>query len=79
LIGDAHLAEDARYNATGTIEEWPNWLLSGKRSPTGRYTFMSQRIWRRNDPLITSGLLGPVRLRFALSQSAAAVGAHSQN
>ena len=73
LIGDAHLAEDARYNATGTIEEWPDWLLSGRRSPAGRYTFMSQQIWRWNHPLVTSGLLGPVRLRFALSQGAAAV------
>lgn len=65
LIGDAHRAEDARYNAAGVVEAWPDWLLSGKRSPTGRYTFTSQRVWRKNDPLVTSGLLGPVLLRYA--------------
>jgi hypothetical protein len=67
LIGDAQRPQDARYNATGTIEAWPDWLVRGERSPTGRVTFMSQRIWGPNDPLVTSGLLGPVRLRFALS------------
>jgi hypothetical protein len=64
LIGDAQRAEDARYSATGTVEAWPDWLNRGERSPTGRFTFMSQRIWGRNDPLVASGLLGPVHLRF---------------
>jgi hypothetical protein len=68
LIGDARRAQDARYGATGTIEAWPDWLVRGEPSPTGRYTFMSQRIWGPNDPLATSGLLGPVQLRFALSR-----------
>lgn len=69
LIGDAQRAADARYGETGTIEAWPDWLVRGDPSPTGRYTFMSQRIWGPKDPLVTSGLLGPVQLRFALSQS----------
>jgi hypothetical protein len=31
-------------------------------SPTGRETFTSWRLWKRNDPLQASGLLGPVRI-----------------
>jgi hypothetical protein len=65
LIGDAHRAEDARFDEKGKIEAWPAWLLAGNRSPTGRYTFTSQRLWRKGDPLVTSGLLGPVSLRYA--------------
>lgn len=67
LIGDAHLGEDARYNARGAVEQWPDWLVSGKRSPTGRYTFTSQRMYRKTDPLVVSGMLGPVSLRCAHS------------
>lgn len=70
LIGDAHLVEDAHYNASGTVEAWPDWLLSGRRSPTGRHTFTSQRLWRKDDPLVTSGLLGPVLLRYARPSTA---------
>lgn len=67
LIGDAHLPEDVRYNSSGAAEAWPDWLLAGKSSPTGRRTVMSQRIWRKDDPLLVSGLLGPVCLRYAQS------------
>lgn len=67
LIGDAHLLEDTRYKSSGTVEAWPDWLLAGQRSPTGRRTFTSQRIWRKRDPLLVSGLLGPVLLRYARS------------
>lgn len=72
LIGDAHLPEDTRYKESGTAEAWPDWLLAGKHSPAGRRTFMSQRMWRKEDPLLTSGLLGPVRLRYACGLRGAA-------
>jgi hypothetical protein len=65
LIGDAQRADDARFDDKGKIEAWPEWLLTGKRNPTGRYTFTSQRLWRATHPLIASGLLGPVSLRYA--------------
>jgi hypothetical protein len=38
------------------------WLEEGKPSPTGRYTFAMWRLWRKNDALLESGLLGPVNL-----------------
>ncbi len=63
LIGDEQLPEDSERNPNGTLKAWPAWLLNGKPSPTGRYTFSSWRLWKAGDPLQDSGLLGPVTLR----------------
>jgi (4-O-methyl)-D-glucuronate---lignin esterase len=62
MIGDEKLPEDSQRNGNGTLQAWPQWLLEGKPSPTGRFTFTSWRLWRGDDPLLPSGLLGPVRL-----------------
>ncbi len=70
LIGDEMLPEDsvrnvdAKTNIASTLKEWPEWLLNGKPSPAGRQTFCSWRLWHSGDPLIESGLLGPVKLTF---------------
>jgi hypothetical protein len=62
MIGDEALPEDSLRNKDGTLKEWPAWLAEGKPSPTGRLTFTSWRLWKKGDPLLPSGLLGPVRL-----------------
>jgi len=62
-IGDQQLPEDSDRNPNGTLKQWPQWLLDGKPSPTGRYTFTSWSLWQKNSPLAESGLLGPVKLR----------------
>ncbi|HOY59024.1 MAG TPA: glycosyl hydrolase [Verrucomicrobiota bacterium] len=62
-IGDEFLPEDSERNPNGTLKAWPQWIDEGRRSPTGRYTFTSWRLWKKNEPLAESGLLGPVRLR----------------
>jgi phage pi2 protein 07 len=62
MIGDEFLPEDSKRNPDGTLERWPDWLLAGKKSPTGRFTFTTWRLWSKNDPLQPSGLLGPVKL-----------------
>lgn len=62
MIGDEQLPEDSDRNPNGTLKEWPRWLLDGKPSPTGRYTFTSWRLFRKGSPLLPSGLLGPVTL-----------------
>ena len=41
----------------------PQWVKDGKKSPTGRVTFTTWKHWDKNDPLQSSGLLGPVCLR----------------
>jgi len=61
LIGDAHLPEDAEWDGP-QLRRWPQWLLEGKPSPTGRLTFTTWKHWGKDDPLFESGLLGPVRL-----------------
>jgi hypothetical protein len=62
MIGDQQLPPDAERNPRGALTNWPQWLLEGKPSPTGRFTFATWEQWHKNDPLVDSGLIGPVRL-----------------
>ena len=63
MIGDEQLPDDSNRNPDGSLKAWPRWLQEGKPSPTGRYTFTSWRLWKKDSPLVKSGLLGPVTLR----------------
>lgn len=65
LIGDEQLPPDAEWRPDGGLVKLPQWLLDGKPSPTGRQTFATWRHWKKDDPLLPSGLLGPVILRSA--------------
>lgn len=62
MLGDEELPEDSDRAPNGTLRSWPPWLDAGKPSPAGRFTFTSWRLWRRGEPLLPSGLLGPVSL-----------------
>lgn len=62
LIGDEELPEDSARNRDGTLTDWPAWLQAGRPSPTGRFTFTSWRLWKKEDRLQPSGLLGPVQV-----------------
>jgi hypothetical protein len=62
MLGDEQLPEDSDRNPDGTLKAWPSWLQEGKPSPTGRFTFTSWRLWKKDSALRESGLLGPVRL-----------------
>ncbi len=62
IIGDAHLPEDCNWSERGELKEYPQWLLDGKPSPTGRFTFSIIKVWTKNDALRKSGLIGPVML-----------------
>ena len=62
MIGDEQLPDDSDRNANGTLKRWPQWLLAGQPSPTGRFTFTSWRLWKKDEPLRDSGLLGPVQI-----------------
>jgi hypothetical protein len=64
MIADEHLPEDSDRNSDGTLMAWPQWLLDGKPSPTGRTTFTTWRRWGKDDALQPSGLIGPVTLSF---------------
>lgn len=62
-IGDENLPEDSKRDADGTVTSWPEWLLKNEPSPTGRIAFATLRLWKKGEPLVPSGLIGPVRLR----------------
>jgi hypothetical protein len=62
MIGDEWLPEDSSRNPNGTLAAWPAWLLEGQPSPTGRSTFATWRLWKKDAQLQKSGLIGPVRL-----------------
>jgi hypothetical protein len=64
LIGDEQLPPDCEWDGK-QLKAWPQWLLDGKPSPTGRLTFMTWHHWTKDSPLLESGLLGPVTLRSA--------------
>lgn len=70
LVGDEELPEDSDRNDNGTLKSWPDWLLAGRPSPTGRLTFSSWRLWKKTDSLPASGLIGPVVLKHYLRLSA---------
>jgi len=63
MIGDELLPEDSERKPNGTLVRWPQWLQDGKPSPSGRFTFTSWRLWKKDSPLLESGLLGPVSMR----------------
>jgi len=65
MIGDEQLPEDSSRSPDGSLTQWPQWLLEGKPSPTGRFTFASRRWWKKDSPLVESGLLGPVTINVA--------------
>jgi hypothetical protein len=64
IIGDEQLPADCEWNGD-QLRAWPQWLLAGKPSPTGRITFETWHHYSKNSPLLESGLLGPVTLRTA--------------
>ena len=74
LIGDEQLPEDIGWSGTfdkrtgqgvDWSKDWPQWLVEGKPSPTGRVTFATWRHYTKDSPLLPSGLLGPVTLQPA--------------
>jgi hypothetical protein len=64
LIGDEQLAPDCEWKGK-ELKSWPQWLLDGKPSPTGRVTFTTWHHWNKDATLLDSGLLGPVTIRAA--------------
>lgn len=65
IIGDEQLPPENQY-ATGAdhgILRIPDWYMNGQPKPAGgRITFDTWQFYHKDDPLLESGLLGPVRL-----------------
>jgi hypothetical protein len=66
LIGDERYPQIAELNTWSILKEWPDWLYKGDPNdpnPGPRRTFTTRKIYKATDPLLPSGLIGPVRLR----------------
>ena len=68
LIGDEQLPPEYEYaGVTGGIKAIPDWYAQGKPKPPGaRVGFATWKWYSKDDPLLESGLLGPVKLRTAI-------------
>lgn len=77
LIGDEQLPEEHKYvpgggmngivaMRNGAILELPDWYQTKRDKPkNGRVTFATWQHFQRDSPLVESGLIGPVYLKFA--------------
>lgn len=70
LIGDDAMPVDCEWKGAVRdsvkeigVKTIPEWVKEGRRSPTGRNTFTTWRHWAKDEPLLPSGLLGPVAIR----------------
>lgn len=77
LIGDEQLPPEYEYGGGGffnyngpgmdAIQKLPDWYIQGKPKPAGkRVAFCVWRHYRKDDPLLESGLIGPVRVLAAV-------------
>ncbi|MEK7720287.1 MAG: glycosyl hydrolase [Bacteroidota bacterium] len=57
LIGDEQIPSDGIAN-----RKWPDWLLENKPRNSERITFATYNFYKKDAPLLKSGLLGPVRI-----------------
>jgi hypothetical protein len=70
LIGDEQEPDDCEwlpnqymYNSGKYLKEFPEWFLKKESRPSkGRYCFTTWNYFTKNSPLISSGLMGPVRI-----------------
>jgi len=64
-IGDEHLPEENSYTPSHYVSKLPEWFVQNKPNPGKRVTFTTWNTYKREDPLLEAGLLGPVRLIIA--------------
>jgi hypothetical protein len=82
LIGDEQFPAEYEYGggmfgpatgtggSTGGIAKIPDWYAQGKpRPPSPRVAFTTWKWYGKDDPLLESGLLGPVLLRTAVQRA----------
>ena len=64
LITDEALPSSGQRDAkNGRLQAWPEWVLKGTADPTGRRSFVTFPLWKKGEPLVESGLIGPVTLQ----------------
>ena len=64
IIADQAYIEDCHWKGKA-LAQWPDWFVNKTPRPTPRQTFYTWQHWSSDDPLMISGLIGPVYLRTA--------------
>lgn len=62
MIGDEYLPVENEYDENSFIRRFPDWYLQDKTKPGERKTFSVWNDFKKSDPLLEAGLLGPVQL-----------------
>lgn len=62
FIGDEHLPEKYEYDKYGRLRRFPDWYLKGETDNREKVLFSPWKHYHADDPLLESGLTGPVRL-----------------
>ena len=63
LIGDEQYPDDCQWKGK-PLKAWPDWFVEVNPRPVPqRLTFTTWKHWAKDDPLLPSGLLGPVYVR----------------
>ena len=57
MIGDEQLPYDGVKDGN-----WPEWLMNNQPRTSGRFTFVPRQFYKKDSPLQSSGLLGPVTI-----------------
>jgi len=58
LIGDEQFPDDGIKDG-----KFPDWLIKGESRTSGRYTFTTYSPYKKDSPLLSSGLIGPVTIQ----------------
>lgn len=69
LIGDEYLSAENKYSGHGFIEEFPQWFKNNQEKPGERKTFSVWKNYKKTDPLLDSGLLGPVKIVLGIEKT----------
>lgn len=68
LIGDEYLPVEHEYSKHGFILELPDWYVNNRPKPGQRKAFSVWKHFKKTDPLLPSGLLGPVNIVKAIEK-----------
>ncbi|HPS56107.1 MAG TPA: DUF3395 domain-containing protein, partial [Sedimentisphaerales bacterium] len=62
LIGDEQYPDDCQWERKA-LKVWPEWFIKNQPRPVKeRFTFTTWQHWEKDDTLMPSGLLGPVKI-----------------
>lgn len=68
LIGDEHLPIENEYSDHKFIKKLPDWYVNNQPKPGQRKGFAVWKNFSNTDPLLESGLLGPVKIITAIEK-----------